>query len=1395
MRIVIDMQGAQTESRFRGIGRYTMSFAKAVVRNRGGHEVILALSGLFPDTIEPIRAEFDGLLPQENIRVWHAPGPVRECQPGNDSRREVAELLREAFLASLKPDLIHICSLFEGYVDDAVTSIGRFDTQTPVSVTLYDLIPLLNPDHYLKPNPRYEQYYLRKIGFLKRAALFLAISDYSRQEAVGALGIAEERAINISSAIDAHFQPQAIPEATARALQQKFGIQRPFVLCTGAADERKNLPRLIEAYAALPQGLRKCYQLVLAGKMPDGDIVRLRQLASKAGLKEGELLFTGYITDDELVQLYNLCALFVFPSWHEGFGLPALEAMACGAAVIGANTSSLPEVIGFDEALFDPFDVSAMAAKMAQVLENKSFCEELKRYGLEQAKRFSWDRSAKGAVSIWEMYISKVKPSNSVVLSGSSLPRLAYISPLSPERSGISDYSAELLPELSRYYNIDVIVAQNDVTDNWIKKKLTIRDVQWLRSHSSDYDRVLYHIGNSPFHIHMFDLLEELPGVIVLHDFFLSSVIAYMEWQNIKPRHWAQILYHSHGYKAVEERFHAKDTDAVKWKYPCNLHVLQNAKGVIVHSEYSRVLAKKWYGDSAGKSWTVIPLLRTLAAQSDRSAARKELNISSDDFVICSFGALNPTKLNHRLLKAWLSSKLAKDKRCRLIFVGQNHGGDYGRQLDAAIQSSGIGPRIRITGWVDAPAFRTYLACADLAVQLRTLSRGETSAAVLDCMNYGLPTIVNANGSMAELPQDAVYMFSDEFEDAELVRALETLWNDEGLRRSLGDKAKDIIRTRHNPSQCAKWYFEAIEDFYARPQTDSHNLVESIAKIDGHTPTLDESVALANSIAQSIPAQPKIRQLLLDVTATARTDLKTGIERVTRALISALLQASPQGCRIEPVYLSNEGGFWHYKYARKYTLGLFECPQDVLSDDIADLQPGDIILGLDISGNTLVEAGCSGLFTHFREYGVNVYFMVYDLLPVTHHDFFPPGAELHFEAWLQAVASLDGAICISQATAESLIEWLKGGHCPYRRRPFRIAWDHLGADLASSVPSRGLPANASKIIEKLYNRPSCLMVGTIEPRKGYLQTLAAFDTLWKEGVDVNLVIVGKEGWKHLPDEQRRDIPETVRCLRAHPELGKRLFWLEGISDEYLEKVYASCTCLIAASYGEGFGLPLIEAAQHKLPIIARDIPVFREVAGEHAFYFLDDNSPETLATAIKEWLSLYREGRHPKSDNMPYLTWKQSAQNLLDILLHDKWAYKILPDGTLKPGIVQNHRSARLVWKKGWSGPEKDFRWTNGKDAVLEFEISSKDVPRCGAIRLRFNSLGKQSVTIEFNGGNLFDGIVEGVDQELILPAQNFCEGQNRLVLQLPDARQPANGDKRFLAIALKEFEIMEKSE
>lgn len=1243
MRIVIDMQGAQTESRYRGIGRYTLSFAQAIVRNRGEHDIFLALSGMFPSTIEPIRAAFDGLLPQQNIRVWHAPGPVQEASPGNDARREKAQLIREAFLAGLAPDIIHNSSLFEGYVDDAVISIGRFDQSTPVSVTLYDLIPLLNPEHYLQPNPVYAAYYQRKIEALKNAACLLAISEFTQQEGQRHLDAFAGSIVNVSTAIEPIFRPASIDAAAAAQLRQRFGAVRPFILYTGGADERKNLGRLIRAYAALPAAVLAEHHLLLAGRMPELQIAEYRQLAKTQGLPPDSLCFTGYVTDEELVQLYNLCKLFVFPSWHEGFGLPALEAMACGAPVIGASTSSLPEVIGLQAALFDPLDVPSITAKISQALQSEHFRAELREHGLQQAQRFSWDQTAQRAIAVWEALPQRTAPTIP------ARPRLAFVSPLPPERTGIADYSSELLPALAEHYTIDVVVAQDEVHDPWVHRHATVRNVAWFRAHANEYDRVLYQIGNSPYHRHMLPLLREIPGTVVLHDFYLSGLMAWLELQGGEPLSWTQSLYESHGYGAVQARY--RNAENAKRQYPVSWPVLQQACGVIFHSQYSCSLARQWYGQHNAAQWTVIPHLRKPAQELSRPTARQQLGLDPDAHIICSFGFLDETKLNHRLLQSWLQTALAQDPRCHLIFVGENHGGDYGRTLAKTIRESGLGDRIRITGFAAPDTFRQYLAAADLAVQLRSNSRGETSGTVLDCMNHALPLIVNANGPMAELDPEAVWMLPDEFSETALVEAIETLWRNPQRGHAQGQRAQALILQHHAPPECAARYAHTIERAQRQSATALPALLDAITARHNSTGDDQTLLQLSQAIASSLPLPRPTKTLYLDISATCRQDLKTGIERVVRALLTALLEMPPAGYRIEPVYLSDQGGSWHHRHASSYTLGLLGCPTDALSDDCMDPGNGDTLLVLDISGSTLVQAGQAGIFQNYRNAGVTIHAVVYDLLPLQMPQVFPPGANEGHETWLRTITTFDGAICISKAVADELARWREAaGITDTGRRPFQLRWWHLGADMANSAPTSGLPANAQDIHAHMAARPSLLMVGTIEPRKAYLQALAAIDILWRQGIDLNLIIVGREGWKGLPPEARRDIPATIEQLSTHPQNGQRLFWLQACSDEYLDQLYAASTCLLATSYGEGFGLPLIEAASHGLPILARDLPVFREVAGSHASYFQAD-APHQLATAIEHWLHAYRLGQHPGSQGLPWHTWSESASQLIAAVL------------------------------------------------------------------------------------------------------------------------------------------------
>ena len=942
MRIVIDMQGAQsTGSRHRGIGRYTQSLVGAIARHRGAHDVVIALNGAFAASIGPIRAAFDGVLPPERIVVWNVPGPVAGTDGANAWRRKTGELMREAFLTGLHPDVVLVTSLFEGLSDDAVTSIGTLARTVPTAVILYDLIPLIQRRHYLA-NPVVARWYENKLDHLRRADLLLAISESSRQEGMRHLGFPDTACVTVSTAADPHFRPIELDAARATAIRTRYGLRRPFVMYTGGIDHRKNIEGLVRAYAMLPAPVRADYQLAIVCAIEPYHRTVLEQLARDHGLAAGDLVLTGFVPEDDLLALYNLCHMFVFPSWHEGFGLPALEAMSCGRAVIGADASSLPEVIGRADALFDPRSDEAIASKMRQVLTDDGLRKELERHGIEQAGRFSWEVCAQRALAALTAAHEARHAVPAVMPAPPARPTLAYVSPLPPERSGIADYSAELLPELARHYDIDLVTPQERVADPWIAANCAVRHPDWLRAHADRYDRVLYHVGNSEFHQHMFDLLEEVPGVVVLHDFFLSGVVAHMERTGYRPGYWTDSLYGSHGYPAVRERFRAADGADVVWRYPANLSVLRGALGMIVHSEHARRLARAWYPGDESDGWAVIPHLRVPETGPARAEARRALRLRDDEVVVCSFGLLGPTKLNHRLLDAWLASALARDARCVLVFVGENQQGEYGRALSATIRHAGVGERIRITGWTDMAVFRHYLAAADIGVQLRTLSRGETSGTVLDCMNHGLATIVNANGSMADLPDDGVVKLADDFGDADLVAALESLWRDGDRRARLGERARALIRSVHAPRGCADRYAQAIERAYRGATHRGPALTRALARVTP-APADDEAwVALAYAVTRLQPPRFPIRQLLVDVSALhGAGESGMAIDLGTFGSLHDLLARPPEGCRVEPVRLADDGT-WHH--ARRFALRLLDCPETALEDGPADLRPGDVML-------------------------------------------------------------------------------------------------------------------------------------------------------------------------------------------------------------------------------------------------------------------------------------------------------------------------------------------------------------------------------------------------------------------------------------------------------------------
>lgn len=893
---------------------------------------------------------------------------------------------------------------------------------------------------------------------------------------------------------------------------------------------------------------------------------------------------------------------------------------------------------------------------------------------LAQAAQAGADAAAATLWSALEALLAKRPPAAE---PAAGRPPLAYISPLPPEKSGIADYSVELLAELEAYYDITLVVSVASaagVAATAPGRRLPLLTPEQFDAQAGRFPRRLYHFGNSNPHQYMFPLLERHPGIVVLHDFFLSGVIDNMERDGVQPLAYLRALYASHGHSGLLAHKELGHNPSI-WAMPSNKAVLDQAAGVIVHSDFSRTLAEQWYGPGSADSWRTLPLLRGLprqtAPEQARADARRQLGIADGDFLVCSFGMLGPTKLNHRLLDAFLASPLARQANCRLLFVGENEGGQYGIELQRRINGKDCAAQIAITGFVSAGDYQRYLAASDAAVQLRTQTRGETSASVLDCLLHGVPTIINAHGAAASLPDEVLLKLPDLFDEAALGAALAVLLEQPARRAELAAAGRAFVRRHHAPAEVGRQYHAAIEHFSRRgPQAHYRQLLAALAAIGagGKQPDQAQLIAAAAAIAANQPA-PAQRQLLVDISALVLVDHKTGIQRVVRSILLALIKSPPPGYRVEPVY--GEGGNRSYRYARRFTVDLLGVQSPQLEDAPIETRPGDLFLGLDLASNSTTQNEPQLLA--MRRRGVAVWFVVYDLLPVLRPECFVFGAEKYYGDYLDTITyAADGIVAISRAVSDELAAWLAAR--PNRRQaPLKLSYFHLGADIDASAPSSGLPDNAERVLQALAEAPTLLLVGTLEPRKGQAQALAACELLWQQGVAVNLVIVGKNGWL---------VDALAKQLEQHAQREQRLFWLPGVSDQMLQQLYQHSAALLAPSEGEGFGLPLIEAAQHGLPIIARGIPVFREVAGEHAYYF-DGKTPQELAAAIERWLALHAQGKAPPSSGMPWLTWRQSAQQLVEAVVSGRSHASVAADGVAPQLLVDVSAVAREDLKTG----------------------------------------------------------------------------------------------------------------
>jgi glycosyltransferase involved in cell wall biosynthesis len=404
MRIAIDMQGALTDgSRRRGIGRYTSQLIEAVAQEGAHYDLRLMLNGNFQQACNETERQFRGRLPKQALSLYNTPVSEGYHAPATSPQRRIADSIVRRHVAALQPDVVLFSSMFEiAPKDFSPIDLRAYPTRVSTAI-IYDLIPALFEELYLSDRKIRENFY-SIMDVLKTADLLFAISESARQDAIAWLDLEPDRVVNISAAADDRFRPLFMPEDERRRLKQRFGLTRPFVMYVSGADFRKNLKGAVEAFAAIPSEVRSLHQLLLVSSLSGEQAVVFERYAAELGLEADGMVLARDVTDDDLIRLLNTCRAFIFPSLYEGFGLPLLEAMQCGAPVLAASNSSIPEIVNRSDILFDATRTQSAAHILHRVLTEDTLRQDLSDWGIKRAKHFTWQRSARLMLTALELH-------------------------------------------------------------------------------------------------------------------------------------------------------------------------------------------------------------------------------------------------------------------------------------------------------------------------------------------------------------------------------------------------------------------------------------------------------------------------------------------------------------------------------------------------------------------------------------------------------------------------------------------------------------------------------------------------------------------------------------------------------------------------------------------------------------------------------------------------------------------------------------------------------------------------------------------------------------------------------------------------------------------------------
>lgn len=752
LKVVADARCLQDNAyRERGVGRHATTILQRTRASlKDGAEVIAILDETLPDLTPSHHALFDGFATPARARAW-----------------------RDAVFVGLSP-MTHPQTLVAGLLTG----------ERLTCAIVYDFIPKEYPERYL-PTRHAKIVYHEALLWLRAYRLFFPISGHTADRLREQTGATPDRITVTGVGVSSELTAAARDTTLNTSPPSRFRPGEYFLTVAGG-DDRKNVECPLTAHARLRRTGTTQTGFVVVGRYGPEQERSIKAAYRAAGGPPKALQFLADVSNRELAILYRGAVATICPSRAEGFSIPLVEAIACGCPVLASDCPAQEELLNDPDFLFRPDDHERVASLMRAAARPDERAAYLERQS-DIPNRFSEELVAE---SFWRRITAELGHRRSAPASRRARPRIAFVTPYPPEESGVADYSRSCLLELGKLVDVDVFTnaTTNDETAP-IRRFAPISPLPYL---GPRYDRVISVVGNSHLHFDIVNHLLDYGGACVSHDFRMLEFYR----ARLPAKAFTAFASQSLGRAVSLDEVESWVQDLHRLPTLFFDELLPASDPFITHSRITQRRIREQYGANA--EYLPFCAYRNVPAHAltpqGRIRARDRLGVDAGTFLVAVMGSVYPQKAPVECVWA-LEHLHAWGVDARLVFVGFAP-----REVRSALErlagTLGLAEHVLITGRVREQVYLDYLVSADAAIQVRAYAGGGLSGTLLDCLQAGLPTVVNAGIAEAMEAEAIVASVPDQLSPTLIAEQLLAMTSERGERR-IDDAVRDYLSTRN----------------------------------------------------------------------------------------------------------------------------------------------------------------------------------------------------------------------------------------------------------------------------------------------------------------------------------------------------------------------------------------------------------------------------------------------------------------------------------------------------------------------------------------------------------------------------------------------------------------------